>query len=42
MTTLPPSDLAALQTAVTLLETPSLTSKLSNLIGQPLESALNK
>ncbi len=36
------TDLANLQTAVTLLETPSITSKLSNFIGQPLESALKK
>ena len=36
------SNLIALNTAIALLETPSITSKLSNFIGQPLESALNK
>ncbi len=37
-----PDDLAALQRAFALLESPSIVAKLTNIVGKPLESALDK
>jgi hypothetical protein len=37
-----PDDLAALQRAFALLESPSIVAKLTNIVGKPLESALGR